>query len=533
MKSGGPGDLWVPLDRVVAVNAKLPNGRVKWGSGFLLTATRVLTAWHCTVDDPQSGQLLPLTVRRPTAREHEFADATRVAEAHTIGQGGYEYGLDVAILDVADPPWGDQDWECPPFARVSREGIGTITGCDAVGFPMYMVDSNLRLDTAQISGTIRQGDGVLGGYLTLRDDRHFAPSVPLYVDKSQTGRQSSWGGLSGAVVFHKGKVLGHLVQHRPHLGDSTLTVVPIEAIFKEDSQNALDVARELNALRIEDWPVVPPTKVIPLWESPVPPQSDLGEIPPLDPHSLQIVCMGRNRSPRLVGDDLSLGHGGRPDPSIIVASDLSVLARVDGHALHIARLNRVNGTVRQWSTPVDVSQLDDGTLLAVSRCGRLGVSLVWTGAYGTNVYVVNGPGEAIAYTCRVSRVRVKAAVLHQGRVLLAGASEQGNDHNGCEAFPNLSVSTIGAGSNAGRLLVIASGMDEHGKAGTWIESDGRTCSRVLDAEALIRIDLGSSSAPKVVNEEGVAVKLSEPIGTWTSFAHWHSVYSQTPVLTIV
>ena len=52
----------VPADRVVAVVAELASGRTQWGSGFLVTAGLVLTAWHCTVDKESESGAAPVSL---------------------------------------------------------------------------------------------------------------------------------------------------------------------------------------------------------------------------------------------------------------------------------------------------------------------------------------------------------------------------------------------------------------------------------------------------------------------------------------
>src|SRR5664280_472563 len=200
--SGVP-EAQVPLDRVVAVVGDLGDGRQKWGTGFLLSARLVLTAWHCTVGDLTSREPIPLTVHRRCGLEWQSAPATRLAQSHKASGHGYEWGLDVAVLRVEVPPWGNPAWSFPAFARVDRSQSGELGGCVAVGYPMYMLDAGMQRDTAEVQGSIRQGDGAISGYLVLQDDRHDRRiRIPDYVTADQTVRGSAWGGLSGAAVFY-------------------------------------------------------------------------------------------------------------------------------------------------------------------------------------------------------------------------------------------------------------------------------------------------------------------------------------------
>ena len=226
----------VPLDRVVAVVADLGGGRTKWGSGFLLTSRLVLTAWHCTVGVPTSNPIPAApslrVLRHTPAAGWQSADTIRVTQSHRRDStpGGYEWGLDVAVLELSDPPWGDPGWKCPAFARVDRAS-GELAECVAVGYPMYMLSSDLQRDTSEVRGSIRLGTAAVSNYLMLHDGgQGTGIRIPPHVSSKQTESNSPWGGLSGAAVFHRGRILGHVVQHLPHLGENTLTVVPAERI---------------------------------------------------------------------------------------------------------------------------------------------------------------------------------------------------------------------------------------------------------------------------------------------------------------
>src|SRR3954451_8700754 len=118
------------MDRVVAVVAHLGGGRTRWGSGFLVEPRSVLTAWHCTVADPTIGGAVALEVRRRTAGVWESTSvasttASRAAEPAPDGS----WGLDLALLTLRDPPWADEQWSCPPFARVHRAEAGELVDC--------------------------------------------------------------------------------------------------------------------------------------------------------------------------------------------------------------------------------------------------------------------------------------------------------------------------------------------------------------------------------------------------------------------
>ncbi|MFI9808531.1 hypothetical protein ACIHEJ_29900, partial [Streptomyces sp. NPDC052301] len=66
---------------------------------------------------------------------------------------------------------------------------------------------------------------------------------------------SPWGGLSGALVFHEGHALGHVVQHRPHLGNNPLIVVPIDRIARSTARRARQIASALGLPGVDALPV--------------------------------------------------------------------------------------------------------------------------------------------------------------------------------------------------------------------------------------------------------------------------------------
>ena len=239
----------VPLDRVVAVVARLPGDRTRWGSGFLMTPEVVLTAWHCTVADPVSGTPVALEVRRRVAAGWESARVLSVTASRSAEPSpGGGWGLDVALLVLAEPPWADAGWFAPPFARVRRGEAGELVDCVAVGYPMYELDPGGELSTAEVRGFIRQGEGQgsHSEYLVLRDDKLGAVQAhPEVIPGDQIDRSSPWGGISGALVFHRGRVLGHVVQHRPHLGNNPLSVVPIDQLGGSTKVRARQIAEAL------------------------------------------------------------------------------------------------------------------------------------------------------------------------------------------------------------------------------------------------------------------------------------------------
>ena len=234
---------------MVAVISRFADGREQWGSGYLVARDRVLTAWHCVVDRESGEEPASWRVRR--AIDGVEADVAGTLVSRGSGVDG-NWGLDVALVTLADPPWADV--EVPRFARVERDRSGELVGCVAVGFPMYQLAGAATLDTAEVRGYIRQGDATVSRTLLLRDPQMGTVAIPPSVEPAQHGRTSPFGGLSGALVFHQGRALGHIVEHHPHKGANAVIVMPVDRLAAAKGANARQIAALLGLTGPDDLP---------------------------------------------------------------------------------------------------------------------------------------------------------------------------------------------------------------------------------------------------------------------------------------
>ena len=234
----------IPAARVVAVVAKLDTGRTQIGSGYLLDATRVLTARHCTFDR-QTGRAA--TELRVVRANNGVTATVIVSEASP--------SLDVAVLAFNhDAPWAELPGGPVTFGEVDREHTGQLSDCEAVGYPLWQgSEAGDYRDLAELHGSIRALEGRESLRLVLRDPilvgvgweragirLGVAGGAALAADD-----QSVWGGLSGAAVFYSGLLLGVIIEHHPRQGETALQIRPITAIAAASDDATVRLAEAL------------------------------------------------------------------------------------------------------------------------------------------------------------------------------------------------------------------------------------------------------------------------------------------------
>jgi hypothetical protein len=244
-------DAWpgIPADRVVAVVAELASGLAQWGSGFLVTGSRVVTAWHCTIDKASASADTPraLSVVRKV-------DGARAPVVHLVSSPG----LDVAVLELGDHSW-TEDWDFPRYGRVDRTRAGLLEDCQAIGYPLFQVDTNEKQrNTAELHGIIRRTDEDESGFLLMRDRDLETVSLPgdLTPGRQAQESRSPWGGLSGGLVFHQGYALGIVVEHHPRQGRAAVRILPVDRIATATDVGASDVALALRLSRPGQLPLL-------------------------------------------------------------------------------------------------------------------------------------------------------------------------------------------------------------------------------------------------------------------------------------
>lgn len=184
------------------------------GPGLVLTAAHALTGIHCEI------RLL----------DHSTYPGRVLLNAS-------EYGVDLALVTAALPGSADSALRDCRFARVDRSEAQVLPDCVALGFPRYKEDASrtatggsspLR-ELEQLNGSIPTAAGARTTLLSFRVN-----STPANVPTGAVG--SAWEGVSGAAVFQRDPALGDsllgvVAEHHSTEGLSTLSVVPIDALY--------------------------------------------------------------------------------------------------------------------------------------------------------------------------------------------------------------------------------------------------------------------------------------------------------------
>lgn len=244
--------------RYALIRYMAPDGTPCVGSGMLVRERTVLTADH---------------IADGTEYQVECGNGTFGVERF-VRSGTRE--VDLAVLILAQPGDGAQIPDVTPmgYACVDRGHPDEITGCVAVGFPLWRRDSRGHV-TAQVKGLIRTAEGVhvpLGGtdgeprgtdgeWLTLEGDRE--PGDPGHPLPTGELAGSPWGGMSGAVVVWQDMVIGQDVvigvvrSHNPARGPGSLAVTPLTALRWLPEGKQREFCRALGIDRIERIRAIP------------------------------------------------------------------------------------------------------------------------------------------------------------------------------------------------------------------------------------------------------------------------------------
>ena len=209
------------------------------------------------------------------------------------------------------------------------------------------------------------------------------------------------------------------------------------------------------------------------------------------------------------GPEISRLDEGDVPADVQVAVDGSVLAHLEGDLLRVAWLNRSSASADSWPEPVSLGGTGVTDVLAVSASGHREVLLVGAGPGGTQLLTATQDGS-VGALAQLSDLTAGLAVLFRGRVLLALPVA---DRLACPAFPGLvSITSLAAAHSAGRLIVVAAGLDRQGLPAVHAEVDGQGAQPLTDAiQTRLLLSFDPATEPRIlVAGEGVA-----PVATGT------------------
>lgn len=197
------------------------------GSGHLLTPWLVLTAAHLVQDANLVQVVVPETgLRTACATVGAWYDpdngtdvALLVSRTRLSGARARPVGASAAWAEVLSPD--------------------PVPGCQAIGFPYVQRDARGRLDSEQLTGTFKPGSGTVSGYGVLVADG--MPPAP------REDGLSPWAGMSGAVVFAGGALLGVIAADPGGWQHGRVAVSPLHRLLADRDFTA--------ALETHEYPV--------------------------------------------------------------------------------------------------------------------------------------------------------------------------------------------------------------------------------------------------------------------------------------
>ncbi|MCX4765073.1 trypsin-like peptidase domain-containing protein [Streptomyces sp. NBC_01275] len=272
-------------NRLVAVRASVKGKRPRVSSGCVIAPRLVLTAGHAL--QPQGAAMSAAHVQ---VHVQLFA-VGRLVPARLVWDGRAA-GLDAAVLQVAPEHW-PQDAAEPPvrFGRFVTLRAGQ--PADALGFARVQGARRADgLETAQASGTVSPGDGMLGAHWELSVDR-----APAGLD------ESPWSGMSGAALWSGRLLCGVVAVDLAHWRHGKLQAVPAHRLLREEGLRSL-LTRELGYV-----PVAEAVELEALCEPAVPSRAPRLPSELLRPQAEAVPFAGRDRELREFGDWCGDGGG--------------------------------------------------------------------------------------------------------------------------------------------------------------------------------------------------------------------------------
>ncbi|WP_194908971.1 tetratricopeptide repeat protein [Catenulispora rubra] len=192
----------------------------KVGSGYLVSGNLVLTARHVVCGADQV-----------TARFVDESSKIRQVTGQVAWADGDSEGLDLAVVRLTES-----------FADVAPVAYGRLTRraeYEAVGFPLW---KRRETSPGMYYREAHHAEGRITPFSNMRSG-----TLELTVDEpAPNQRQSPWEGMSGAVVFADGLLVGVVCEHHRDEGLKHLTARPVEHWYSlDDRQHLAELCRLL------------------------------------------------------------------------------------------------------------------------------------------------------------------------------------------------------------------------------------------------------------------------------------------------
>lgn len=178
------------------------------GSGYLSGSALILTAAH-VLDGVGSARLL---IGYPTADALELTADGRTAIS--------DPRADIAVLAI-DTVLGS----VPPAPWARLDASSADAAVTAVGFPQFNLAADGGRAPHAATGIARPGVNVRGGSLRFE--------VDLVPGEDRLARHGAWGGMSGAVLWAGGRIVGVITGHVGAPGLSVLSAGLLSAAKAE------------------------------------------------------------------------------------------------------------------------------------------------------------------------------------------------------------------------------------------------------------------------------------------------------------
>ncbi|MFF4407322.1 trypsin-like peptidase domain-containing protein [Streptomyces sp. NPDC001404] len=219
--------------RLAAVRTSVNGKRLRLSSGCVIAPGLVLTVGHAL--HPQGVAMVPGQVHVQV----QLLTVGGLLPAQVVWDGRTA-GLDAALLRVAPQHWPQGVADAPVrFGQFATLRAGQ--DADALGFARVQGARRADgLETAQVSGTVSPGDGLLGGHWELT------------VDRAPAGLGTSpWSGMSGSALWSGQLLCGVVTVDLAYWQHGKLQAVPAHRLLREESLRAL-LARESGYIPIAE-----------------------------------------------------------------------------------------------------------------------------------------------------------------------------------------------------------------------------------------------------------------------------------------